>query len=171
MVSATGSSMCGGRIATITANVEFDDTQESVKDFYDKARQGIFTRGYNILHWGAINGLDAGKCFFVVLDNERMAQRILNDCAEYSWFDNALKAIADAEAGETVEGVFNYQGEWRYQGGWTKARLEEMKRQLASRVEVTKLVLDELGFDPDDREGVKRVCKNLGLYRVDANIR
>lgn len=168
-VTATGSSMCGGRIATVSTLVEFDIDKDSIKEFYDSARHGIFLRGYNILHWGAINGVEDGKCLFVVMDNERMCRRILRDCADYEWAADRLKVIKDAENGKVAEGVKEYKGMWICQGGWSRDSLERMMRKAESRISVTSLVLDELGYDPNDRDGIRRVCRNMGIDAYPGN--
>lgn len=168
-VSATGSSMCGGRIATVKTLVEFDVDKDPITEFYDNARSGIFMRGYNILHWGAINGVESACCFFVAKDCERMARRLLKDCADYKWAADRLKVIKDAENGKAVEGVREYNGKLVCTGGWDKDSLQRRMRHYEGRVNVTNLVLSELGYDPNDKKGVRMVCRNLGIDAYPGN--
>lgn len=167
-ISACGSGFAG-RIATVKAIIEFDIDKETAKDFYDKARHAIFLRGYNILHWGAVNGVEGGRCVFVAYKNERLAKRVLRDLADYKVFADMVSEICASEkSGEAGEHTRLYNGEWCY-GAWCKDHAKQAMNRFKNRVEVTDLVLDELGYDPADREGIKRVCENLGIDAYPGN--
>ena len=167
-ISACGSGFAG-RIATVKAVIEFDADKETAKDFYEKARHAIFLRGYNILHWGAINGVEGGRCVFVAYKNERLAMRVLRDLSDYKVFADMVNAIeASEKSGEAGERTHCYKGEWCY-GGRSKDSAKRQMERFKNRVAVTDLVLDELGYDPADREGIKRVCNNIGIDAYPGN--
>lgn len=167
-VTATCSGTCGGNIARLSVNVEFDIDNDSMEEFFKNAQSKFFMMGYNILHWRAINDLEGARCIFVVPDNERICRRILKNCDEYAWASNNIKLIEDAENGKFVDGVKEYKGKLIYEG-WTKDSLTALMLNAKNNVEVTCLVLDELGYDPNDNAGVRRVCNNIGIDSYRGN--
>lgn len=168
-ISVCGSGCGSGSIATVKVVIDFDIDKETAKDFYDKACSAVFMCGYNILHWGAVNGVEGGRCVFVAYKNERLAKRVLRDLTDYKVFADMVSEIrASEKSGEAGEHTHLYNGEWCY-GRWSKDHAMQAMKRFENRVAVTDLVLDELGYDPADREGIKRVCNNLGIDAYPGN--
>lgn len=168
-VTAICSNMCGGNIAKLNAIVEFDLDSDSMEEFFENVRSRFFAMGYNILNWHSINDIEGARCIFVVADNDRMCRRILKDCNEYAWAENHIKLIEDVENGKSIDGVREANGEVICAGGWTKDSLKSVMQNVKNDISVTCLVLDELGLDPNDNAGVRRICTNLGIDNIPGN--
>ena len=168
-VTAICSSMCGGNIARLSTNVEFDLNSDSMEKFFENVRSRFFAMGYNILNWHAINDIEGARCIFVVADNDRICRRILKNCDEYAWAANHIKLIEDVENGKSIDGVRERNGEVICAGGWTKDSLIKLMLNAKNDISVTCLVLDELGLDPNDNGGVRTICNNLGIDHIPGN--
>lgn len=135
--------------------------------------------GYqSILHYNDELGLL--MCCYTT--HKRLFEEILWHIEKHHWANNALEALTTIEGASTDEereaiikeaercgvGDVKYNEQWKcwHIAHHTKDTLERQAGEYAQWLRNCMEILQLAGFDPEQRERIRRQCENMGMYRV-----
>ena len=150
--------------------------------FMQAVRDRTFLSGYTaVLHYD-----DELNYAAVCVKNKRLFETILSQYADLQWYEKRhkyLEKVVKAEKEQDQDWVDFYireaknrdNIELRYAerlncwlaDNWAKDRLWQERCGIKTWMDGVKTVLEGLGYDPEDNESKRRICENLGLYRVN----
>ena len=169
----------GWNIATLHHKIEYTGDPET---FIQAIRDRTFICGYTaVLHYD-----DELNYARICVENKPLFEAILSQYADLQWYkkrydelryivkgaenhdqDWVERHIRYALQDESIEIRYNERSNCWMADNWSEDRLWQEMHHIKTWMDGVKTVLEGLGCDPEDNEKKRRICENMGLYRVN----